>query len=123
MAYKILVVEDNSDLIKLMTQKLEMEGFEVMKAETGADALTAITKKPDLVLLDILLPDIDGLTVLNEMVSKQETKKIPVIILSNLADIGSMEQAEAIGKYEYLVKARTDLNSVVEKIKKKLNIE
>src|SRR3989344_4503102 len=115
----ILVVEDDKDLSLLMNKKLTQEGFGVILAETGQDAMDAIKQKPDLVLLDILLPDIDGLTVLNEFVGHKETRDVPVIILSNLADHASMEQAEAIGKYEYLVKARTDLNTVVTKIKEK----
>ena len=123
MTHKILLVEDDVDLIKLMAKKLEIEGFDVIKVETGQGALNALSQKPDLVLLDILLPDIDGLTVLNEIATNKDTKNIPVIILSNLADHGSMEQAEAIGKYDYLVKAKTDLNTVVKKIREKLGIK
>lgn len=123
MKYKILLVEDDVDLINLMSKKLEMEDFDVIQAQTGQDALDALPQKPDLILLDILLPDIDGLTVLSEIVGNTKTKNIPVIILSNLADHGSMEQAEAIGQYDYLIKAKTDLNSVVSKIREKLGIK
>ena len=119
----IMVVEDDKDLSLLMNKKLTQEGFGVMLAETGQEAIDAMMQKPDLVLLDILLPDIDGLTVLAEMVKNPVTKKIPVIILSNLADHASMEQAEAIGEYDYFVKARTDLNTIVNKIKEKLNLK
>lgn len=120
---KILIVEDDQDLLTLMNKKLTDEGFSVAAAETGQEVLDFLEKeKPDLVLLDILLPDIDGLTVLNEIATKEETKDIPVIILSNLADQGSVEQAAAIGDYEYLVKAKTDLNDVVKKIREKLGI-
>ncbi|OGY47626.1 MAG: hypothetical protein A2840_01240 [Candidatus Buchananbacteria bacterium RIFCSPHIGHO2_01_FULL_47_11b] len=119
----ILVVEDDPDLSSLMEKKLTDEGFAVTVAQTGQEALDAIAaRKPDFVLLDILLPDIDGLTVLNEIANKPETKNLPVIILSNLADQGSFEQASAVGNYEYLVKAKTDLNDLVKKIKKRLNI-
>lgn len=119
---KILLVEDDKDLIGIMSRKLSDEGFEVITADDGQQALKKIEKKPDLVLLDILLPDMDGLTVLNEIAADPETKNIPVIILSNLADQSSVEQAAAIGDYDYLVKARTDLNDVVKKIKEKLDI-
>ncbi|MFA5021503.1 MAG: response regulator [Patescibacteria group bacterium] len=120
---KILLVEDDRDLLFLMNKKLADEGFKVIKAETGQEALDILEKeKPDLVLLDILLPDIDGLTILNEIASHAETKDIPVIILSNLADQGSFEQAAAVGNYEYLVKAKTDLSEVVLRVKKKLGI-
>ncbi len=119
----ILLVEDDNDLLTLMNKKLTDEGFAVISAQTGQEALDKLKAKPDLVLLDILLPDIDGLTVLNEIASHEETKNIPVIILSNLADEGSLEQAAAIGNYEYLVKAKTDLKEVVRKIREKLNIK
>jgi len=118
---KILVVEDDQDLLSLMNKKLTDEGFSVAAVETGREALDFLEKdQPNLILLDILLPDIDGLTVLNEIATKEETKNIPVIILSNLADQGSVEQVAAIGDYEYLIKAKTDLNDVVKKIREKL---
>lgn len=119
----ILLVEDDKDLLFLMDRKLTQEGFGVIVSETGQQALDCLQEKPDLVLLDILLPDIDGLTVLNEIATHKDTKDIPVIILSNLADKGSLEQVKAIGRYEYLVKARTGLNDVVKKIKQKLNLK
>ncbi len=119
----ILLVEDDRDLLYLMNKKLTDEGFKVKAVETGQEALNYLkTNKPDLALLDILLPDIDGLTILNEIATHQETKEIPVIILSNLADQGSFEQASAIGKYDYLVKANTDLSDLVKKIKQKLGL-
>lgn len=123
MAKKILLVEDDLDLLNLMKIKLTQEGFNVIPVETGQDALNYLKKElPDLVLLDILLPDIDGLTILNEIATNPKTKALLVIILSNLADQGSFEQAAAIGKYEYLVKAKTDLSDLVKKIKDKLGI-
>ena len=117
---RILLVEDDPDLQKLMTMKLQMEDFEVESAQTGQEALDMIKKNPDLVLLDILLPDIDGITILNEIASHDATKNIPVIILSNLADRGSHEQAEAIGDYDYMVKSKVSLDEVIEKIREKL---
>jgi len=123
MGHKILLVEDDKDLLFLMSKKLTDAGFDVVTSETGSDALERVTKDvPELVLLDILLPDIDGLTVLNEISKNPATKDLPVIILSNLADQGSLDQAAAIGKYEYLIKAKTDLNEVVKHVKKKLKI-
>src|SRR3989338_677527 len=123
MPKKILIVEDDKDLLFLLAKKITDAGFVTIKAETGQEALDFLTnEKPDLVLLDILLPDIDGLSVLNEIASKPEMKNLPVIILSNLDDEGSREQAAAIGDYEYLVKAKTDLGEVIKKIKEKLHL-
>lgn len=121
---KILVVEDDKDLLSLINKKLTDEGFTVAAVETGRQALDFLEKgRPDLVLLDILLPDIDGLTILNEIANNPKTKDLPVIILSNLADQGSVEQAAAVGDYEYLVKAKTDLNDVVKRIRKNLKMK
>ena len=121
---KILLVEDDPELLDVMTTKLSLSGLEFAVAETGRQALDYISQNPPaLILLDILLPDIDGLTVLSELVKKEETKVIPVIILSNLADQASMEQAAAIGPYEYLVKTKTDLNELIKKIKGKIGAE
>src|SRR3989344_74508 len=120
---KILAVEDEPDLLMLLQRKLTDSGFEAIGVPTGGQALEAIRKsKPDLILLDILLPDIDGITILTELVKTEATRKIPVIILSNLADEGSFEQAKAIGDYEYLIKAKTPLDEVVSHINKKLGI-
>ncbi|MDX9893328.1 MAG: response regulator [Patescibacteria group bacterium] len=122
MSKTILVVEDDKDLLNLVTLKLEQEGFKVDAAETGQQVLDYLENNlPDLVLLDILLPDIDGITVLNEIATHDRTKNLPVIILSNLADQGSFEQAAAVGNYEYLVKAKVDLSELAAKIKSKLN--
>lgn len=117
---KILVVEDDNDLQKLMTLKLKLEGFEVLSALTGQDALDLAKQKPDLILLDILLPDIDGITVLSELIKDEELSKIPIIILSNMADQGSMEQTQALGEFDYLVKSKVQLAEVVKKIQEKL---
>lgn len=119
----ILLVEDDADLLDLVSIKLEKEGFEVLRAETGQKALDLLQEKlPDLVLLDIMLPDIDGLTILSEIAGHEKTKKLPVIILSNIADQGSFDQASAIGEYDYLVKSKTELSELVKIIRKKLNL-
>jgi len=75
---------------------------------------------PDIAILDILLPDIDGITLLSEMAKNKKLDNLPVIILSNLADQGSLDQVAAVGKFEYLVKAKTDLNELVKHIESKL---
>ncbi len=121
---KILVVEDDNDLLELITIKLNYEGFDVTGAATGQAALDYLQDHlPDFVILDILLPDIDGLTILHQIATNPRIKHLPVIILSNIADEGSYEQAAAIGKYDYLVKTKTDLNDLSKMIKKKLKME
>lgn len=114
---KIMYVEDDPDLLQLLSLKLSQTGFVVVQCETGGQALgLAKTEKPDVILLDIMLPDIDGVTVLQQLSTTPETKAIPVIIMSNLGSKDSFEQVAAIGDYEYLVKATTDFNTVIQKI-------
>jgi CheY-like chemotaxis protein len=123
MAKKILIVEDDLDLQEILSLKLKGEGFEIIQAETGQQALDFLAKDlPDFVLLDILLPDIDGLTILNEIATSPKLKDLPAMIFSNVVEEGSFEQAAAIGQYEYLVKARTGLNDLVKKIRGHLGL-
>ncbi len=117
----ILLVEDDSDLQFLMNKKLTDEGFAVTALSTGQQALDHLEKnKPDVVLLDIMLPDIDGVTVLTEISKNPKLNDMPVIILSNLADKGSFEQVSSVGNYEYLIKAKTDLSELVKHVRAKL---
>jgi len=119
----ILVVEDDSDLSEIMLKKLTDSNLQPVGVATGREALDYLVKyKPDLILLDILLPDIDGVSVLNELVHSPKTRDLPVIIYSNMADEGSVEQVAAVGKYDYFVKSKTDLNELVKAIKTKLKI-
>jgi DNA-binding response OmpR family regulator len=118
---RILLVEDDTDLLFLMNKKLTDEGFEVSAMSTGQQALDFLNNDcPDIAILDILLPDIDGITLLSEMAKNKKLDNLPVIILSNLADQGSLDQVAAVGKFEYLVKAKTDLNELVKHIESKL---
>ena len=115
---KILLVEDDKDLLLLMNKKLTDEGFSVAAVETGQEALDFLEKdQPDLVLLDILLPDIDGLTVLNEIASNKKTKNIPVIILTALVQDSDKERGIKGGADDYIVKSETMPGEVIEKIK------
>lgn len=119
-AKTILVVEDDPDLKEIISLKLSQEGFNVVKTDSGQEALDKIEGSlPDCVILDVMLPDIDGLTVLNEIATHSKTKDLPVIIFSNLTDTSLYNQVGAIGKYECLEKAKTDLSLLVEKIKEK----
>lgn len=117
----ILVVEDDPDLLALIRQKLTDEGFKSTAIETGQQAIDYLKNgRPDLIILDILLPDIDGITVLQTIAHDNSTKDIPIIIFSNLDDQGSLEQVAAVGEYQYLVKAKTELKDLVVAIRKKL---
>ena len=114
---KILFVEDEPSLQKAVSEILTQEGFEVMTASDGEEGLEMIKQKPDLVLLDLILPKKDGFQVLKEMKEDEKTKDIPVIVLTNLEGTGDVEKALELGATTYLVKANYELEDVLAKIK------
>jgi len=122
---KILVVEDESVINKTYADELRDEGFFVFTATNGRDGLElALREKPDLILLDILMPIMDGLTMMDELRKKDSYgKNVPIILLTNLSS-SEKKILDAIVKNEpayYLIKSDWDLSNVVEKIKERLN--
>lgn len=121
MAKKILFVEDEPALHKTLGEFLKQEGYEVKDAMDGEQGLKmAKEEKPDLVLLDLVLPKLHGFEVLKAMKEDPETEDIPVIVLTNLEATADIEKALEMGATTYLVKATYALEEVVEKIKKAL---
>jgi len=115
---KILIVEDDQFLVKVYTTKLAAEGFEIEMAISGDEALKkAKSFKPNLILLDIMLPAQNGFEVLASLKKTAGTKKIPVIILSNLGQDSDVEKGKKLGAADYLVKTNFSINEVVKKIK------
>lgn len=118
---KILFIEDESALQKTFGEILKQEGYEMTSALNGEVGLRlAKTQKPDLILLDLILPRVHGFEVLKKLKEDKETKDIPVIVLTNLEGIGDIDKALELGATTYLVKAQYSLEEVVEKIKKAL---
>lgn len=118
MSKKILFIEDEEALQKSLTKVLEIEGFNVISAYDGQSGIETIEKEmPDLILLDLILPKIDGFEVLKRIKTSPATKEIPVIILTNLEQIQSVEKLIEYGPLNYLVKANYNLDEIVEKIK------
>ena len=121
MAKTILFIEDESALQKTFGEILKQEGYEMISALDGEIGLRlAESKKPDLILLDLILPKINGFDVLKKLKQDEETKNIPVIVLTNLEGIRDVDMALEIGATTYLVKAQYSLEEIVEKIKKAL---
>jgi len=115
---KILIIEDEATLQKALTEFLEGEGFSVISALDGEKGLSeAKEKKPDLIVLDIILPKKDGYQVLEELKGFPETKDIPVIFLTNLESNEDVERALEKGATTYLVKSDYKLEDVTRKIK------
>jgi len=115
---KILMIEDNVYLLKIYRNKLTRAGFEFIEATNGEEGLNkVISEKPDLVLLDIILPRKSGFDILIEMKKKKATKNIPVVVLSILGQESDVKRGLALGAQDYLVKTNTSLSGVVKKIK------
>ena len=121
MAQKIVFIEDESALQTTFRDLLSKKGYEVVNAMDGEEGLKMVKAiRPDLVLLDLILPKMDGFEVLKGIKEDPETKNIPVIILTNLEESGDIQKAIELGAKNYLVKANYNLDEVVEKIKKAL---
>lgn len=115
---KILIVEDEADLRYFLTLSLKREKFETLEAETAEEALEILKReKPDLILLDLLLPRMSGYEFLEEIKKNPNLASIPVLVLSNLGQEEEIERALKLGAVEFLVKANFTLDQVVQKIK------
>lgn len=114
----ILLIEDEPTLQKTISEILIQEGYKMLNALDGEIGLqTALREKPDLILLDLILPKIDGFEVLENVRKNEATKNIPVIVLTNLENAAAVERALALGAQSYLVKANYELEDVVAKVK------
>lgn len=118
MAKKILIIEDDKFLRELISQKLLREGYEVAEAVDGEKGIKSVGEEnPDLVLLDLILPGIDGFEVLTKMKENPALSQIPVIILSNLGQKSDIERGLHIGAVDYMIKAHFTPKEIIEKIK------
>jgi DNA-binding response OmpR family regulator len=122
MLKKIVVVEDEQILLRALNVELLSQGFEVLSAKDGETGLRLIIEeKPGLVLLDLILPKMHGFDVLKALKSNEETKEIPVIILSNLGQDSDIKKGSDLGAEGYFIKASTDLSELSRKINTILN--
>ena len=118
---KILMIEEDHFLRKIYRDKLSRSGFEFFEATNGEEGLNKIiAERPDIVLLDLILPRKNGFDVLIDIKSNKNTENIPVLILSNLGQESDIERGLALGAKDYLVKTEVSLSEVVEKAKEQL---
>ncbi|HQV64714.1 MAG TPA: response regulator [Candidatus Paceibacterota bacterium] len=118
MAYRILIVEDDDFLRSLAVTKLQAEGFAMEIAATGDEGVSKIMAlPPDLVILDLMLPNVSGFDVLQKIRENEATKKLKVIVFSNLGEESDIKKCLDLGVSEYLVKANFTLDELAEKIK------
>lgn len=117
----ILIVEDEKALSQVLAEKLQKEGFDIATAYDGAEAVPmAKKKKPDMILLDLLLPKKNGFEILQELKSDKSLEQIPVIVLSNLDQDEDIKKSISLGAVDYYVKAQHPLKEIVEKVKNQL---
>lgn len=120
---KILLVEDDTALAGVYSSRLDIEGFDVRAVSNGEDALSAaIEYKPDLILLDAMMPKISGFDVLDILRNTPETTNIRVIMLTALSQPKDMERAEALGVDDYLVKSQVVIGDVIDRVKHHLGV-
>ncbi len=118
---KILLIEDEEIMINLLQKKLVREGYEVSVARDGEEGLKTMEEvRPDLVLLDIIMPRLGGFEVMEEMQKNKELRKTPVIVISNSGQPVELDRAQKLGAKDWLVKTEFDPQEVIDKVKKQI---
>jgi len=118
---KIIIIEDEEVLLGLLKKKLEQEGHQVVIARDGQEGLEKIkTDKPDLILLDIVMPKMGGFEVMEELNADENLKDIPIIIVSNSGQPVEIDRAKKLGVKDWLIKTDFDPQEVIVKVRKQL---
>ena len=124
MSKRVLIVEDEPPELRALVDKFSREGFEALEAKNGEEGLNlALETHPDLILLDIVMPKMDGLTMLKKLREDEWGRGVPVIVLTNLSDGDKARDAIYHGVYDYLVKADWKLEDVIKKVKEWLSMD
>ena len=119
---KVLLIEDEEALVKNLQMALE-DRYEVLVATTGKEGFAkALAEQPDLIILDILLPDINGLEILRQLQEDEKTDEIAVIVATNLGDDETISKILAAGGKEYIVKSDWKIEDIVKKVTKTIGI-
>jgi DNA-binding response OmpR family regulator len=119
---RILLVEDDDALANVYVSRLQAEGFDVRRVKNGEDALaTTLSYKPDLIILDVMMPKVSGFDVLDILRNTPETANTKIIMLTALSQPSDQERAKALGVDDYLVKSQVVIADVIESIRRHLN--
>ncbi len=122
-AVKILLVEDDAFIANLGSNALIKAGFDLVRVATAEEAVSSLkSRRPDIILLDLVLPGKDGFTLLSELKKDEENKDIPVMIISNLGSKEEMDRGLLLGAIAYYVKSNTMPEEIIRKIKEVLKI-
>jgi two-component system phosphate regulon response regulator PhoB len=120
----VLIVEDEQMLLSALQRKLESAGLNVLTAKDGSEGLKlALENRPDLILLDIILPLMDGITFLERLRRDEWGKQVPVIVLSNLSKASTITETKEKGVKMFLVKTDWKIDDVLQKIKNELGTQ
>ena len=115
---KILIIEDDNFLLSLIVEKFIQLGFDAEAASDGEEGLNKIlNNKYDLILLDMILPKMDGFKVLEEVKKNQSFKDLPIIVASNLYDKNDIDRATSLGAADYIIKAYNSPENIVDRVK------
>lgn len=118
---KIIIIEDEETLLDLLYKKLSQQDYQVDVAKNGQEGLNKIKKfKPDLILLDIVMPKMGGFEVMKELRKDEELKNIPIIIISNSGQPIELDRAKELGVVDWLIKTDFDPQEVLDKVKKQI---
>ena len=115
---KVLLIEDDPFLSSLLGNRLKREGFDVLSVKSGNEAAKSLKSfVPDLVLLDLILPGKSGFEVLEEMKADPQAPKVPVVVISNLGQESDLARGRELGAVDYIIKARTTIDDMVQKVR------
>ena len=118
---KVLVVEDEQPLLDALVEKCKQAGFSVLEARNGKEGLEiALKEHPDLILLDLVMPVMDGITMLHHLRRDPWGKNVSVLVLSNLQNVEKKQDLEDSGVRDFMIKTEWKLNDVIEKVKEEM---
>lgn len=122
-AKKILIVEDDSLLSKTLAESFLNAKFQVAVVDNGLQVEGMVKSfSPDIILLDLIIPGLDGFAVLKQLKANPKTAKIPVAVISNLGDEGDVKSTKALGADEYFIKSNIEMEKIIEYVKNKLKV-
>jgi len=120
---KILLVDDDAFLLGIYKKKFELEGFKVTTAHNGEEALEEVARRrPHIIMMDVLMPKLDGFATLEALKADEQTASIPVVLLTNLGQKEDVEKGFALGAEDYLIKTHFKPSELVHKVKTILNL-
>ena len=115
---KVMIIEDDRFLSSLIKARLEKEGFTLVQAFDGEEAITLVKQeKPQLIILDLIMPKVTGFEVLEAISLSPDLNHTPIVILSNLAQDSDVAKAKSLGATDYFVKVRVSIDDVIQKVK------